>query len=53
MSFRAIYTDKYGNQKLIKLPWYAALQGSPSRAERAEAVSTRVVVVLQAVSNQR
>jgi hypothetical protein len=34
MSFRAIYTDKHGNQELIKIPWYAAFGPTPRKVCR-------------------
>lgn len=32
MSFKAIYTDSKGNQKLLKIPWYAAFGPGPRKA---------------------
>jgi hypothetical protein len=29
MSFKALYTDSHGNQRLLKVPWYAAFGPGP------------------------
>ncbi|ETN36534.1 uncharacterized protein HMPREF1541_08812 [Cyphellophora europaea CBS 101466] len=31
MSFRAVYTDKTGKQKIVEVPWYAAFSPGPVR----------------------
>jgi hypothetical protein len=51
MSFRAIYTDKNGNKRLIKVPWYAALAGAPNPKPRyVDPVST-AILLLSLVNN--